>query len=188
MKKKDLYNLYQEEIEGDDASDSDKVDAKDDEEIDEEMVFNESDEERFGSYFQGQDSDSGQDEDDDDDEEHDGGNLSDLLKRENLHDLVNAHVESDGDFEEFSDSDSDGSVKDLSSIVSKKRKIVDLNAKQGEFSIPAAGKVSLSDMMASVQEETSFGALKKKLKNLENASTVDAPAATRIKNRYLCFC
>jgi hypothetical protein len=177
--KRDIYNLYQDEV--DEASDSDKVDAADDEEIDEEMVFNESDEERFGSFFPAKEDDSSSA--DDDDEQADGGNLSDLIMRENLQDLINADDKRDDQLDEFSDSESDRSVKDLSSIVSKKRKVLDLNAKQGEFTIPVRNKVSLSDMMENVQEETSFGALKRKLKYLDNTDRVDAPAATRIKNR-----
>lgn len=182
--KKNIYNIYQEE-QGDDASDSDNIDPKDDEEIDEDEVFNESDEEKFGSYFPGNDEDDSEQDDEEDDDENQG-NLSDLLKRENLHDLINTQ-HSDEQLEEFTDSDSEGSVKDLSMLVSKKRKILDLNAKQGEFTIPSSGKLSLNDLMSSVQEETSFGSLKKKLKKLENTSKVDAPAATRIKNRYVFF-
>jgi hypothetical protein len=181
MKKSRLYNVYQDDIDGeDDASDS-KVDANDDEEIDEECVFNGSDEERFGAYFPGKEADE-DDQEDEDDDDQEGVDLSDLLKREQLQDLI--HVNDNETLEEFSESESDGSVADLSNIFSRKRKVVDLNpGKHGEFSIPLGGKVSLSDMMASVQEETSFGALKKRLKNLENTVKINAPAATRIKNR-----
>ena len=177
---KNIYNIYREEQE-DDASESEQVDPKDDEEIDEEMVFNESDEEKFGSYFHTENGSENESLDDDDFGQE--GDLSDLIKRENLQDLIDPLEQLDDPLNEFSDSDSDGSVKDLSYMVSKKRKTVDLNAKQGEFTIPSTGKVSISDLMESVQEETSFGALKKKLKGLDNSHRVDAPAATRIKNR-----